>query len=123
MKARSPASSSGSPMPVVSTSSPPRSREAMSGTSEECTQRTVRSRCSSPATTRGDPPRTGARLSTWRTLGKTLLTDLPADFPEGDGRGGRDIERVDAPVHGDGDAGVAGPQRVPGQPGALGAEQ
>jgi hypothetical protein len=58
-------------MPVVSTSSPPRSREAMSGTSATCTQRTGRSRPTAPATTRGEPWRTESRAITSRTVGNT----------------------------------------------------
>ena len=70
---RSRSGSSGSAMPVVSTSSPPRRRCAMSVTSALCTQRTRASRRSAPATTRGSPRRTASRRSTSARVGSTLV--------------------------------------------------
>src|SRR5262249_13952375 len=60
-----------SPIPVLSTSSPPRSRWAMSGTSAMWTQRTGRASAAAPATTRGEPCRTASSASTSRTVGNT----------------------------------------------------
>ena len=104
----------------------------MSGTSAECTQRTVRSSPASPATSRGAPRRTGSRASTSRTVGNTspvtprparIRPQVAAQLVEGDGRRGRHVERVDAAVHRDGHPLIAGGQRGAGQPRPLGAEQ
>nr|BFE75031.1 hypothetical protein GCM10020092_083320 [Actinoplanes digitatis] len=44
------------------------------------------------------------------------------EFPEGDGGGGGDVEGVDVVVHRDGDADVAGRERLAGESWPLGAE-
>ncbi len=67
----SPAGSSGSAIPVESTSSPPRSRWAAWASSITCTQRTGASSRSAPASTRGAPLRTGSSARTSLTVGST----------------------------------------------------
>ncbi|MDF3149192.1 hypothetical protein [Streptomyces sp. T21Q-yed] len=53
---------------MVSSSSPPFSREAMWGTSPACTQRTVRPSRSAPAMTSGSPLRRPGSSSARRTV-------------------------------------------------------
>src|ERR1022692_4283960 len=70
----SPPLSTGSAMPVDSTSSPPRSKRAARASSITCTQRTGASSRSAPATTLGSPRRTASSASTSATVGSIGVT-------------------------------------------------